>query len=223
MHRCSAGCESRALEVALCAIDLSFTRSSDRLSWVRVEEALFATAHQAGGEPMASPAAPNPFMPPTAQAAAAAATAAVCGLGLGGCGRHSGAVHMDSAITFDCLRASHQSAGGGVTAPQVSQAASAGHPRVLQAKKVDYMELPQPVRYEELQREVMSECTEHWAQWRRRQERPPLAGCPKAVECRCPHRAPPSRVFPIIFICFLALLRRRSCRLCLLCCSVAEA
>lgn len=28
---------------------------------------------------------------------------------------------------------------------------------LLQAKKVDYMELPQPVRYEELQREVMSE------------------------------------------------------------------
>ena len=44
----------------------------------------------------------------------------------------------------------------------------------LQAKKVDYMELPQPVRYEELQREVMSE----WAAaagpagaWRRRQRR----------------------------------------------------
>lgn len=27
----------------------------------------------------------------------------------------------------------------------------------LQAKKVDYRDLPQPVRYEELQREVMSE------------------------------------------------------------------
>ena len=27
----------------------------------------------------------------------------------------------------------------------------------LQAKKVDYRQLPQPVRYEELQREVMSE------------------------------------------------------------------
>lgn len=32
-----------------------------------------------------------------------------------------------------------------------------GASRALQAKKVDYRDLPQPVRYEELQREVMSE------------------------------------------------------------------
>lgn len=41
--------------------------------------------------------------------------------------------------------------------PEVARPTPAACSPRLQAKKTDYMELPQPVRYEELQREVMSE------------------------------------------------------------------
>lgn len=108
--------------------------------------------------------AANPFMPPTAQAAAAAAgVSSSRGLPAGPlqalCDR------LAPADVFVRACATGQMRPGAAGSP--NPAGRALLP-TLQAKKVDYMELPQPVRYEELQREVMSECGQQRQQRRQR-------------------------------------------------------
>ena len=111
--------------------------------------------------------ATNPFMPPTAQAAAAAATVRR----RGGTPERAAAGGLWALQPLDGMRRMQMivcNAGWAPARPPPGRSCTASP---LQAKKVDYMELPQPVRYEELQREVMSECGAR-PDPRRRQWRP---------------------------------------------------
>lgn len=96
-----------------------------------------------------------------------------------------------------------------------------------QAKKVDYLNLPQPVRYEELQREVMSEWKRSWRAGSRRQ---PAGGGRAALQRPLPacHCRQHSLLFSIALPCCLLpsahpsihTLQCRSSRTCLKACAL---